>query len=68
MTALLKALPISFALTMIFAFIVSPYGRYSDYFYLQMAKVAYFEFYWSWPVFLVLAAIGWLFFWILEWG
>ena len=67
MTAFLKAVPLSFALTIIFAFNANPYGTYSSYFHIQRATVGYFEFYWSWPVFLVLFVLGWFVFWVLEW-
>ena len=68
MTALLKAVPLSFALTIICSFFLYPYGAYSNYFYVQHAVVGYFEFYWSWPIFIVSTVFGWFLFWMLEWS
>ena len=67
MTALLKAAPLSFALTIIISFNIYPYGAYNAYFYVQKTGFGYFEFYWSWPIFILFTIVGWFIFWIMEW-
>lgn len=66
MTALAKALPLSIAATLIAALIISPYGPYSVYLHVEPMAWSYFEFNWSWPIFVVVTLIGWGLFWLFE--
>lgn len=66
MTALVKALPLSIAATLIMSLIISPYGPYSVYLHVEPMTWLYFEYNWSWPIFIVFTLLGWIFFWILE--
>jgi len=65
-TALLKALPLSLALTIIISLNLSPYGPYAVFLHVVPATFSFFGFYWSWPIFAVLTLLGWIFFWLLE--
>ena len=66
MTALLKALPLGIAVTLIASLILSPYGPYSVYLRVEPVAWSFFDFYWSWPIFAVMSSVAWGFFWLFE--
>jgi hypothetical protein len=63
---LLKSIPFGVALTMILSFIATPYGTYDHYLGIHQVTWSYFEFYWSWEIFIITFVLAWLLFWLIE--